>query len=122
MLLPAFAVLILLQAPVENPPAPAAARATCSQWQECRRLALEAADRGAYEAFHDLAWRAVQAGPSKDASLMYLLARAQCLSGRPHDALVMLQRIAETGVATDALTNEDFKRTRELPGWPEVQD
>ena len=30
---------------------------------------------------------------------MYLLARAQALSGRPHDALVMLRRLAETGGA-----------------------
>ena len=51
---------------------------------------------------------------------MYLLARAQCLSGRPHDALVMLRRLADAGVATDADTNDDFRLTRELPGWPEV--
>ena len=52
---------------------------------------------------------------------MLMLARAQCLSGRPHDALVMLQRIAKSGVAAEAMTSEDFKRTRELPEWPEVQ-
>ena len=51
---------------------------------------------------------------------MYLLARAQVLSGRPHDALVMLQRLADMGVATGAATDADFARTRELPGWPEV--
>jgi hypothetical protein len=51
---------------------------------------------------------------------MYLLARAQALSGRPHDALVMLQRLAEMGVPSDGETNEDFSRTRQLPGWPEV--
>ena len=50
---------------------------------------------------------------------MYLLARAQALSGRPHDALVMLQRLAEMGVPSDGDTNEDFSRTRQLPGWPE---
>jgi hypothetical protein len=33
----------------------------------------------------------------------------------------MLRRLAEMGVATDASTNEDFRRTRELPGWPEVE-
>ena len=51
---------------------------------------------------------------------MYLLARAQALSGRPHDALIMLQRLAEMGVASDAATNDDFVRTRQLPGWPDL--
>src|SRR5258706_8770383 len=92
----------------------------CRDSQECRQLALDAASRGEYETFHDLAWRAVQTGPRNDAALMYLLARAQVLSGRAHDALVMLQRLAEMGVATDAATDADFKPTRELPGWPEV--
>jgi hypothetical protein len=92
----------------------------CTEWHHCRELALAAADRGDYEAFWDLAWRAVQTGPPKDPALMYLLARAQALSGRPHDALIMLQRLAEMGVASDGDTNDDFKRTRQLPGWPEV--
>jgi hypothetical protein len=92
----------------------------CTEWHDCRQLALAAADRGEYETFHDLAWRAVQTGPPKDPALMYLLARAQALSGRPHDALVMLQRLAEMDVASDAQTNEDFSRTRQLPGWPDV--
>jgi hypothetical protein len=51
---------------------------------------------------------------------MYLLARAQALSGRAHDALVMLQRLADMGVPSDAASNEDFRSTRELPGWPDV--
>ena len=92
----------------------------CTEWRDCRQLALAAADRGEYETFHDLAWRAVQTGPPNDAALMYLLARAQSLSGRPHDALVMLQRLAEMGGLSDADTNEDFSRTRQLPGWPDV--
>src|SRR2546428_4098269 len=92
----------------------------CGAWQECRAMALAAVDRGEYETFHDLAWRAVQTGPPRDPALMYLLARAQALSGRPHDALIMLQRLAEMGVPSDADTNEDFGRTRQLPGWPEV--
>ncbi|HEV3060437.1 MAG TPA: hypothetical protein VGY48_19490 [Vicinamibacterales bacterium] len=92
----------------------------CREWRECQRLALDAAERRDYEAFHDLAWRAVQTGPSKDPALMYLLARAQCLSGRPHDALIMLERLAAMGVATDADTSDDFQRTRALPGWTEV--
>ena len=92
----------------------------CTEWHQCRELALAAADRGEYETFHDLAWRAVQTGPRNDRALMYLLARAQALSGRPHDALVMLQRLAEMGVASDAATNDDFARTRQLPGWPDL--
>jgi hypothetical protein len=95
---------------------------SCRTWQDCRQLALDAAERSDYQQFHDLAWRAVQAGPAKDPALMYLLARAQCLSGRPHDALVMLRRLADAGVATDADTNDDFRLTRELPAWPEVAE
>src|SRR5580765_335720 len=94
--------------------------AGCTEWHDCRQLALAAADRGEYEVFHDLAWRTVQTGPPKDPALMYLLARAQALSGRPHDALVMLERLAEMGVPSDADTNDDFSRTRQLPAWPEV--
>src|SRR5438309_9768754 len=90
----------------------------CVEWRACRQLALAAADRGEYETFHDLAWRSVQIGPPNDPALMYLLARAQSLSGRPHDALIMLQRLADLGVAPDADTNDDFRRTRQLPGWP----
>src|SRR5437867_4448740 len=94
--------------------------AGCTEWHDCRQLALAAADRGEYETFHDLAWRAVQTGPPRDPALMYLLARAQALSGRPHDALIMLQRLAEMGVAPDA-TNEDFSHVRQLRDWPEVE-
>jgi hypothetical protein len=92
----------------------------CTESHDCRQQALAAAERGDYEAFHDLAWRAVQTGPPRDPALMFLLARAQALSGRPHDALVMLQRLAEMGVVTDAETSPDFSRTRQLPGWPDV--
>lgn len=53
---------------------------------------------------------------------MYLLARAQALSGRPHDALVMLLRLADMGVPEpEALTSDDFTRTRELPGWADAE-
>jgi hypothetical protein len=92
----------------------------CTEWRDCRQMALAAADRGEYEAFHDLAWRAVQTGPPKDPALMYLVARAQALSNRPHDALVMLRRLAEMGVPSDGDTNDDFSRTRQLPEWPDV--
>jgi len=94
---------------------------SCRDWRDCQQQALQAADRKDYETFHDLSWRAVQLGPRQDPALMFMLARAQCLSGRPHDALVMLRRIARSGIAADAITNEDFKRTRDLPEWPEVQ-
>ena len=81
--------------------------ADCRESSECRQLALEAAERHDYETFHDLAWRAVQKGPRQDPALMYLLARAQALSGRPHDALVMIQRLARR--ATD-VSNLEVQR------------
>jgi hypothetical protein len=87
----------------------------------CRQAALDAASRGDFETFHDLAWRAVQKGRPNDPELMALLARAQSLSGRPGDALVMLRRLAQMGIATDASTSEDFRRVRALPGWPDVE-
>lgn len=120
-------VLALIAVTAAASAAPVAAqqpsRATqCSEWRECRELAVAAAGRGQYETFHDLAWRAVQTGPPKDPSLMYLLARAQALSGRPHDALIMLLRLADMGVAApEALTSDDFRRTRELPGWTDAE-
>ena len=93
----------------------------CADWQACRQLALDARARGEYERFHDLAWRTVQTGPANDLALLYLLARAQSLSGRPDDALVMLRRLADRGVVTDALTEKDFDRARQLRGWPELE-
>jgi hypothetical protein len=93
----------------------------CRELRECLQLAAEAEERHDFETFHDLAWRAVQLGPRNDPSLMYRLARAQALSGRPHDSLIMLERLAEMGVATDAATNDDFRRTRALPDWADVE-
>jgi hypothetical protein len=84
-------------------------------------LALEAYARADYEVFHDLAWRTVQTGPARNAELMYLLARAQSVSGRPHDALVMLGRLAEQGFISDAATNDDFRAVRQLRQWPELE-
>ena len=92
----------------------------CREIEECRRLALEARDRGAYEAFHDLAWRVIQTGRRDDPESLYLLARAQSLSNRPTDALVTLKRLAAMGVVYDAATNEDLRQVRALPGWPQV--
>ena len=93
----------------------------CTAWQDCRDKALAAAAREDYELFHDLAWRAFQKGPKNDAALMTMLARAQSMSGRPHDALVMLQRLAALGVVTDAAESEDFRRVRALQGWADLQ-
>ncbi len=93
----------------------------CADAGACRQAALEAADRGDFETFHDLAWRAAQKGRPNDPELMYLLARAQSLSGRPGDALVMLRRLAQMGVRTDARENTDFERVRGLAGWPELE-
>src|SRR5678815_3522093 len=101
---------------------PQVATAECREPQACRELALEAREHGAYEAFHDLAWRAVQTGRPNDPDLMYLLARAQALSGRRRDALVMLRRLAESGIITGAATEEDFRRVRELPEWPYIAE
>jgi hypothetical protein len=100
---------------------PQVATAECREPQACRELALEARGHGAYEAFHDLAWRAVQTGRPNDPDLMYLLARAQALSGRRRDALIMLRRLAEAGIVTDAATDEDFRSVRELPEWRYVE-
>lgn len=93
----------------------------CDRWQECRRLALDARDRGEFDRFYDLAWRAVQTGPNSDPDLLYLLARAQSLNGRPRDALVMLSRLVESGAARNARTEPDFDRARSLPGWQELE-
>jgi hypothetical protein len=95
--------------------------APCADGGACRQAALDAAARGDFETFHDLAWRAAQKGRPNDPELMYLLARAQSLSGRPSDALVMLRRLAQMGVRTDARDNADFERVRGLPAWPELE-
>ena len=92
----------------------------CRETNECRRLALDAAARGAYERFHDLVWRAIQTGKPDDPELLFMLARAQSLSNRPHDALVVLRRLAGMGTVFDAATNEDLSRARRLPGWTAV--
>ena len=91
----------------------------CTSAADCRAQTEAAIAQSDYERAHDLAWRAMQTGTRNDPALMYLLARAQALSGRPDDALVMLRRLAEMGVAVDAST-DDFRRTRDLAGWPAV--
>jgi hypothetical protein len=110
--MPLLAAVFLITFSLQDQP-----RADCREWHECRQMALAAAAAEEYERFHDLAWRAVQTGPRNDPALLFLLARAQSLSGRPGDALVMLQRLAAMGVTTDADTNPDLRRVRNLPGW-----
>ena len=92
----------------------------CDDLSSCRAQAAAAKDAGDFEAFHDLAWATLNHGEKNDPELMLLVARAQSLSGRPGDALVMLERIAALGAPTDAATSEDFARVRALPRWPEV--
>jgi hypothetical protein len=111
-----FAALGVVPQGAADPPSP-----TCREWHECQQLALDAYARGEYERFHDLAWRTVQTGPPHDPTLMYLLARAQSLSNRPHDALIMLGRLAEVGFVTDAATNDEFRAVRQLHQWPELE-
>ena len=97
------------------------AEPSCSRWTDCRQLALDAAAREDFETFHSLAWRAVQTGQPNDADLMFMLARAQALSGRPDDALVMLGRLADRGsVHLDGELLDDFSRVRDMAGWPDL--
>src|SRR5688500_20248748 len=84
--------------------------AACTDVTECRAQTEAAFAQGEYERAHDLAWRTVQQGTPNDAALMYLLARTQALSRRPDDALVMLRRLAELGIAPNA---RDRKRVGE---------
>lgn len=93
---------------------------TCSDLASCRQAALDAEARQDFEAFHDLAWKAASRAKPNDAESMRLLARAQSLSGRPGDALVMLRRLAEMGIAPD-VSGEEFRRVRALPGWAAVE-
>src|SRR5215471_11163679 len=103
---------ILLWLALAQAPAPA----SCPDVAACRAEAEAAASRGEFEAFHDLAWRAVQKGKRNDPALMFLVARAQSLSGRLDDALVMLNRLADLHAPIDLLL-PDFDRVRQLPGW-----
>ncbi len=112
-----LAITVLMGSAVEGQNAAMA----CHEWQQCREHAIDAAGREDFEAFHDLAWRTVQRGPNNDPALMYLLARAQSLSGRPSDAMVMLSRLVDMGIAPDAGTSADFRRVRALSNWPALE-
>jgi hypothetical protein len=96
-------------------------RAECTTPARCRQLALDAIAQRDYERAHDFAWRVVQTSPPRDTAAMSLLARAQSLSGRGYDALIMLERLAAVQViVADADTSEDFRRVREYPQWPQL--
>ena len=96
-------------------------RADCASPAQCRQLTLEAIAQGDYERAHDLAWRLVQTSPPRDSAAMSLLARAQSLSGRGYDALIMLERLAAAAVIVDEVdTSDDFRRVREYPQWPQL--
>ncbi|MDQ3421325.1 MAG: hypothetical protein M3541_21570 [Acidobacteriota bacterium] len=83
-------------------------------------MAVEAQQREDFETFHDLAWEAYRKGRANDPELMLLVARAQSLSGRPGDALVMLERIGPAVTPPQVATDPDFARVRALPRWAEV--
>jgi hypothetical protein len=87
----------------------------CPDVASCKAAALEAYSAKDYERFHDLAWVTYRKGKADDPELMLLLARAQSLSGRAGDAVVMLQRLSARGVSTDVETSEDFAAVRALP-------
>ncbi len=105
-----FLYLLLAQQPVE-----------CADAAACRALALEAQQRGDYETFHDLAWAAYRKGRANDPELMLLVARAQSVSGRPGDALVMLLRVGPSAASPEIAADPDFARVRALPRWEEVR-
>jgi hypothetical protein len=118
-LVAAFAAASVIVSADQNP---AALSRECGDWRDCRDRTNEALTAKAYETAHDLAWRAVQKGPPNDPELFFLLARAQSLSGRPGDALVMLRRLAEakSPLVGNAESHEDFQQVRYLAGWPDV--
>lgn len=93
----------------------------CAGVAECRAQTEAAIAQRDFERAHDLAWRTVQQGPRNDRALMFLLARTQALSNRPDDALVMIRRLAGLGAIVDA-SGDEFARTRDLPGWPAVEE
>ena len=94
----------------------------CADVAECRALAVEAHERQDFETFHDLAWAAYRKGRPNDPELMLLVARAQSLSGRPGDALVMLERLGPGAASAEIATEPDFARVRALPRWEAVRE
>jgi hypothetical protein len=113
--------LLLVLVSANAPSAQPAPQIACATSAACAQMAADAITQSEFETAHDLAWRAVQLGPHNDAASMYLLARTQSLSGRPHDALVMLRRLAALGFRPDEVeTLDDFRRVRALADWPDA--
>jgi hypothetical protein len=95
--------------------------AACDNVEVCRAQALIAHAKGDFESFHDYAWAAYRKAKPNDPELMLLVARAQSLSGRPGDALVMLERVAANGnVPAEIVSDPEFARVRALPRWTEI--
>ena len=107
--------IISMAAPMAQAPA------ACATWQACRDATAQALREARHEEAHDLAWRTVQRGPKDDAALLALLARAQALSGRTDDALVMVRRLADRGVLVEARTDEAFARVRTRAAWADLE-
>jgi hypothetical protein len=106
-----FAILLLLSSQA----------ASCDNVEVCRAQALIAHAKGDFESFHDYAWAAYRKAKPNDPELMLLIARAQSLSGRPGDALVMLERVATHGtLPADIASDPEFARVRALPRWSDV--
>lgn len=95
--------------------------ASCYPAARCLESAREALAAGEYELAHTLAWRAHQQGSTHEASLLFVLARAQVLSGRAGGAIVTLERLARLGVATGVADDPEFAPVRALPDWPIVE-
>ena len=115
------ALVLSLLAAVSSAGSSSQPAAECATWQACRDAVEAAITEESFERAQDLAWRAVQKGPKDDPGLMFLLARAQSRAGRPQDALVMIRRLAERGVRTEALDSPDLERMRNLDAWAEVE-
>jgi hypothetical protein len=121
----ALPLIMILATAVRGADAQQPSATDCTSSERCRALTLEAIERRDYEGAHDFAWRTIQTSPKRDrdTAAMSLLARAQSLSGRGYDALIMLQRLADAGVIVDdADTSDDFRRVRDYPEWPQLLD
>ena len=87
----------------------------CADWRACRDATEHALTADDTEGATTWRGATVQRGPRDDAALMFLLARAQARSGRVDDALVMVRRLAQRGVA-DRGGHPPGPRARPRPG------
>jgi hypothetical protein len=112
---------LVATAPSAGQPPASTASGPCATWQDCRAAVEASLATESFDIALDAAWRALQLGPRDDPALMFLLARAQARAGRPQDALVMVRRLADRGIATEAATHPDLERMRNLEGWADLQ-